>query len=226
MQIGIIGLGKMGGVIARRLCESDIHVVGLDIDPGAADALKPVPGFEAAYSLDALLLALPAPRIVWLMLPAGVATAAGARDLLHPAFGGRRRSSTAPTASTKIPWHAPRISQRMGIALRRCRRFRRPGGLENGYCHDGGRQRRAVSMLERLRSMLLAPRPTAAGCTAARRRRALREDDPQRHRVRHDAGLRRGLRADAGQARIRPRPRRHRRASGATAAWCAPGCST
>jgi 6-phosphogluconate dehydrogenase len=74
MQIGIVGLGKMGASIARRLCRADIHVAGFD---AAADALEPLtaePGFEAAHSVDALLLALKAPRTVWCMLPAGEPT--------------------------------------------------------------------------------------------------------------------------------------------------------
>ena len=74
MQIGIVGLGKMGANIARRLCRADIHVVGYDGDAAAVAGLGTEPGFAAAHSLDALLLALPAPRTVWCMLPAGEPT--------------------------------------------------------------------------------------------------------------------------------------------------------
>lgn len=74
MQIGLIGLGKMGAGIARRFCRADIHVVGCDGDSAAAGSLGAEPGFAAVHSLDALLLALPAPRTVWCMLPAGEPT--------------------------------------------------------------------------------------------------------------------------------------------------------
>ncbi|HEX4943098.1 MAG TPA: decarboxylating 6-phosphogluconate dehydrogenase [Usitatibacteraceae bacterium] len=82
MQIGLVGLGRMGANITRRLCRSDIHVVGFDIGPAAAEALAGEPGFEAAFSVDALLLALKAPRTVWCMLPAGAATRQMLDDLL------------------------------------------------------------------------------------------------------------------------------------------------
>jgi 6-phosphogluconate dehydrogenase len=64
-------------------------------------------------------------------------------------------------------------------------------GLANGFCLMVGGDREAVEPLEPIFRSL--PRWTAT-CTPAHRARALREDDPQRDRVRADAGLRRGLR--------------------------------
>ena len=40
MQVGIVGLGKMGANIARRLCRADIHVVGFDTGAGAAERAR------------------------------------------------------------------------------------------------------------------------------------------------------------------------------------------
>jgi 6-phosphogluconate dehydrogenase len=74
MQIGMIGLGRMGGAMVEKICAADIHVVGFDADAKSVDALANVAGFDGAYSLDSMLNAMPAPRIVWLMLPAGKAT--------------------------------------------------------------------------------------------------------------------------------------------------------
>jgi 6-phosphogluconate dehydrogenase len=82
MQVGIIGLGKMGADIARRLCRAGIHVVGRDASDSAAQALAAEPGFEPAWTVDSLLLALKAPRIVWCMLPAGEATRRTTDELL------------------------------------------------------------------------------------------------------------------------------------------------
>ena len=74
MQIGFVGLGKMGASMAMKLCRADIHVVGFDSDAKAVDALATEPGFNVAYSLDAMLNALQQPRKVWVMLPAGKVT--------------------------------------------------------------------------------------------------------------------------------------------------------
>ncbi len=74
MQIGMIGLGRMGSAMVEKICAADIHVVGFDADAKSVDALANVAGFDSAYSLDSLLNAMPAPRIIWLMLPAGKAT--------------------------------------------------------------------------------------------------------------------------------------------------------
>jgi 6-phosphogluconate dehydrogenase len=74
MQIGMIGLGRMGGAMVEKICVADIHVVGFDADAKSVDSLANVAGFDGAYSLDSMLNAMPAPRIIWLMLPAGKAT--------------------------------------------------------------------------------------------------------------------------------------------------------
>jgi 6-phosphogluconate dehydrogenase len=71
MQIAMIGLGRMGGNIARRLMEHGHEVVVFDRDPGAAQRLK---GAKAAQSLDDVARLLRPPRIAWVMLPAGAPT--------------------------------------------------------------------------------------------------------------------------------------------------------
>jgi 6-phosphogluconate dehydrogenase len=64
MHIGIIGLGKMGANMRTRLRESGIEVTGYDRNPDLTDV---------ASTAD-LVQALPAPRIVWVMVPAGAIT--------------------------------------------------------------------------------------------------------------------------------------------------------
>ena len=73
MQIGIVGLGRMGGNIARRLLRNGHEALVYDVDANAAAALKR-DGARAADSIEALVDAIGAPRAVWLMLPAGEAT--------------------------------------------------------------------------------------------------------------------------------------------------------
>jgi 6-phosphogluconate dehydrogenase len=60
--------------MARRLARAGVRVAGYDATPGAADALASEGVLTAATSLSALVEGLPAPRVVWLMVPAGTAT--------------------------------------------------------------------------------------------------------------------------------------------------------
>ena len=62
--LGMVGLGRMGGNMAQRLRQGGHTVVGYDRDAGARDV----------DSLEALVAALPTPRIVWVMVPAGEPT--------------------------------------------------------------------------------------------------------------------------------------------------------
>ena len=81
MRLGMIGLGKMGGNMARRLRRAGIDVVGYNQDVDATTQLAADVGLEAAESAAALVEALDAPRIVWLMLPAGEVTEAYVEEL-------------------------------------------------------------------------------------------------------------------------------------------------
>jgi 6-phosphogluconate dehydrogenase len=81
MELGLIGLGKMGANMARRLLQDDHHVVGFDLDPDAVDDLKAAGG-EGVSSLSDLPETLAAPRVVWIMVPAGEAVDATLDDLL------------------------------------------------------------------------------------------------------------------------------------------------
>jgi len=71
MQIAIIGLGRMGGNIARRLMEHGHEVVAYDRD---ADAVERLSGAKGARSLEEVPRLLSPPRTAWVMLPAGKPT--------------------------------------------------------------------------------------------------------------------------------------------------------
>jgi 6-phosphogluconate dehydrogenase len=71
MQIGIVGLGRMGANIGRRLMQNGHQVVGYDAFPAAVKGLE---GATGAPSLEDLVAKLAAPRTVWVMLPAGKIT--------------------------------------------------------------------------------------------------------------------------------------------------------
>jgi 6-phosphogluconate dehydrogenase len=73
MDLGMIGLGRMGANMAQRLLRGGHRVVGFDPKADARIALEGNGG-GSADSLQALMAALPAPRVLWMMVPAGKIT--------------------------------------------------------------------------------------------------------------------------------------------------------
>jgi len=71
MQLGMIGLGRMGANLVRRLLRDGHRCVVYDVNHDAASALAHE-GATAAGSLSELVAGLDAPRAVWIMVPAGV----------------------------------------------------------------------------------------------------------------------------------------------------------
>ena len=71
MELGMIGLGKMGANMAERLVRAGHRVIGFDQDEAAVAALVAT-GAEGASSLADLAGSLSAPRAIWMMVPAGV----------------------------------------------------------------------------------------------------------------------------------------------------------
>src|SRR5919112_5517260 len=72
MEIGLIGLGKMGGNMAERIRNGGHTVVGFDRSPDSA---------RDVASLEELISTLATPRTVWVMVPSGGPTAQTIRDL-------------------------------------------------------------------------------------------------------------------------------------------------
>jgi 6-phosphogluconate dehydrogenase len=80
-QIGMVGLGRMGGNMARRLARAGLGVVAWDRAAGARAAIAGEERVQVVDTLPALVAALPAPRVIWLMLPAGAPTEATITEL-------------------------------------------------------------------------------------------------------------------------------------------------
>ncbi|MDP2803240.1 MAG: decarboxylating 6-phosphogluconate dehydrogenase [Phreatobacter sp.] len=146
MQIGVVGLGRMGANIARRLMRAGHACVVHDANAATTDALS-AEGAVGAGSLAALCGALTAPRAVWVMLPAGDVTEnaiAALADLLSPGDtvidGGntfwkddiRRAKALAARGITYLD-----IGTSGGV-----------WGLDRGYCLMIGGERQAVQRLD------------------------------------------------------------------------------
>jgi 6-phosphogluconate dehydrogenase len=69
--LGMVGLGRMGGNMTERIRRAGLEVVGYDRDPAISDVA----------SLEELVAALPTPRVVWVMVPAGAATTSTIEEL-------------------------------------------------------------------------------------------------------------------------------------------------
>ena len=155
MQIGIIGLGRMGGNMARRLARGGVEVIGFDTDPKSSKALADEGVLEAAPSIVALAKRLLAPRVVWLMVPSGRVTELAVEEL-WPELARDDAIVDGGNANYKD-------SQRRGVALASAGiRFVDCGvsggvwGLDNGYALMFGASDEAAVMIEPY-AKILAP---------------------------------------------------------------------
>ena len=225
MEIGIVGLGRMGAGMARRLARGGARVVCYDQAEAAREALAGEPNVDCAENLAALCARL-------------ARRARDPADRCRRATRSRTRSATCcrccSAGDTLVDGGNSyyRDSMRRALALsQQGLRYIDAGvsggvhGLENGYCLMLGGTPKSIEIFEPFARTARARRRARLAALRPERRRPLRQDDPQRHRVRDDAVARRGLRAARRAARARHRRRRASPRPGATAAWCAPGCS-
>ena len=80
MRIGMVGLGRMGGNMARRLMKGGHEVVAYAADPDAVRQLASE-GATGTGTLDDFAAKLRPPRTAWVMVPAGAATEQVVMDL-------------------------------------------------------------------------------------------------------------------------------------------------
>jgi len=80
MQLGMVGLGRMGAGIVRRLMHDGHHCVGYDVSPDAVKALE-ADGTIGSSSLADFAAKLEKPRAAWVMVPAGDITESSVREL-------------------------------------------------------------------------------------------------------------------------------------------------
>jgi 6-phosphogluconate dehydrogenase len=164
MQVGMIGLGRMGASMVRRLLSGGHECVAYDVSPEAVKALEGE-GAATVSSLEAFVAALRPPRIVWMMVPVAVVdeTLARVGALLE-------RGDTVVDGGNTLYHHD----------IRRARTLEPAGvnyldvgvsggvfGLERGYCLMIGGETDAVSRLHPIFTTL-APGEEAAPPTPGR----------------------------------------------------------
>ncbi|PKM43434.1 MAG: 6-phosphogluconate dehydrogenase (decarboxylating) [Gammaproteobacteria bacterium HGW-Gammaproteobacteria-1] len=147
MRLAIIGLGKMGGNMARRLCRHGIEVVGYNRSADIVQQLAAEEGMIPAASVREAVQALAAPRVVWLMLPSGNPTEQTVQQLIPLLEAG-----DIVVDGGNSNYHD---SQRRGALLAEHGvRFVDAGtsggvwGLDNGYCLMAGGEAAAIQVLE------------------------------------------------------------------------------
>jgi 6-phosphogluconate dehydrogenase len=144
MQIGIIGLGRMGANIGRRLMSKGHKVVGYDRDPKAVSGMA---GAEAASSLQDMVAKLESPRAVWVMLPAGKITEetiARLGELLSPGDAVIDGGNTF----FKDDIRRAKALKAKNISYIDCGTSGGVWGLERGYCMMIGGDKPAVDRLD------------------------------------------------------------------------------
>ena len=154
MRIGMIGLGRMGANMAQRLMKGGHELDVFDPDAVAGSALARK-GANAADSLAALVAAMPAPRIVWLMIPAGKITESTLTELDAVLAAGDAIVDGGNSNYKDTQRRAKSFAQK-GIPYIDCGTSGGVWGLEGGYSLMIGGDEAAV---ERLRPIFetLAP---------------------------------------------------------------------
>jgi 6-phosphogluconate dehydrogenase len=134
MQIGMIGLGRMGANLVRRLARGGHTAVVFDRDPapGAALAAASI-GATAAASLTEVVAKLAVPRVVWVMLPAGAVTEATINELAGQLSPGDTLIDGGNTFWKDDIRRAAELSKR-GLHYLDVGTSGGVWGLERGYC--------------------------------------------------------------------------------------------
>jgi 6-phosphogluconate dehydrogenase len=150
MQIGIIGLGRMGANIGRRLMSKGHKVVAFDREPKAVAALT---GADGAASLKDLVGRLEAPRAIWVMLPAGKITDDTVFALGDLLAGGDVVIDGGNTFYKDDIRRAKALKKR-NIAYVDCGTSGGVWGLDRGYCMMIGGDKAVVDRLDPIFSAL------------------------------------------------------------------------
>jgi 6-phosphogluconate dehydrogenase len=142
----MVGLGRMGANLVRRIMRDGHQAVVFDVSPQAVSALA-AEGAVPADSLADLAAKLPAPRAVWVMVPAGGITESTIRSLAEVLSPGDTIIDGGNTHYTADLAHAAMLAEK-GLHHIDCGTSGGVWGLERGYCLMIGGEQAQVSALE------------------------------------------------------------------------------
>jgi 6-phosphogluconate dehydrogenase len=145
MEIGFVGLGRMGLGMATRLVRGDHHVVGFDRTPSAAAEAR-ARGVVPVPDLAGLVAALSPPRVLWAMIPAGAPVEALLDELLPRLAPGDVIVDGGNSRHTDSRRRAARAAA-AGIAFVDAGVSGGVWGLENGFCIMLGGEAAAIARL-------------------------------------------------------------------------------
>jgi 6-phosphogluconate dehydrogenase len=155
MRIGFVGLGRMGANMVRRLVRDGHEVVAYNRTPEKTREIMGE-GADGAFSLDELVAKLPAPRAVWVMVPAGDATEAMIAELMELLAPG---DTIIDGGNTNFHDDVRRHAMVAAKGLKYVDAGTSGGvwGLQVGYCMMVGGDRDAVEPLEPVFRTLAPP---------------------------------------------------------------------
>lgn len=158
MQMGLIGLGKMGGNMRERLRRAGHTIIGFDTNPEISDATS---------QQDMIAQLTDSPRVVWVMVPDQV-TDGGVIDELaeHLSAGGDIVIDGGNSKWTHDARHAEALGGARGIRFLDCGVSGGVWGLENGYALMCGGPEDAVQAVMPIFDAL-KPAGDSASCTPA-----------------------------------------------------------
>ena len=145
MQLGMIGLGRMGANLVRRLMRDGHTCVVNDVTQGAIDALV-AEGATGASTLEALVQQLDAPRNVWIMVPAGIVQQTV--DALLPLLTADDTIIDGGNSYYHDDIHRAAQCKERGVHYVDCGTSGGVWGLERGYCLMIGGDPSAVARLD------------------------------------------------------------------------------
>jgi 6-phosphogluconate dehydrogenase len=145
MQIAMIGLGKMGGNMTRRLLRGGhaVHVYDRDVDSVRALASE---GAKGASSLKELVSNMTSPRAVWVMVPSGAPTESTLNDLAALLTKGDIVIDGGNSNFRDSIRHSETLAQK-GLRFLDAGTSGGVWGLENGYCLMVGGDRSAYEVV-------------------------------------------------------------------------------
>jgi 6-phosphogluconate dehydrogenase len=166
MELGIVGLGRMGANMARRLMRDGHRIVVFDVNPDAVSELDGE-GADGASSLRELASKLSAPRAVWVMVPSGEITEQTVEDVAAVLEAGDAIVDGGNSYYRDDIRRAEKLRE-AGIDFVDCGTSGGVFGLERGYCLMIGGPDGAVQRLDPVFASL-APGVESAQRTPGRR---------------------------------------------------------